>query len=80
VRLASAKPAACIVLQRPQHVCELLAGRDYDWAALRKSALANGKRAPCVPVLATDPLYVLYTSGTTGKPKGVVRDNGGHLV
>ncbi|MGJ4882801.1 MULTISPECIES: propionyl-CoA synthetase [unclassified Bradyrhizobium] len=80
IELADNRPKACIVLQRPEHVCELKPGRDYDWAALRKSALANGKLAPCVPVLATDPLYILYTSGTTGKPKGVVRDNGGHLV
>ncbi|MGJ5205938.1 propionyl-CoA synthetase [Bradyrhizobium sp. HKCCYLR20261] len=80
IDLADNRPKACIILQRPEHVCELKPGRDYDWAALRKSALANGKLAPCVPVLATDPLYVLYTSGTTGKPKGVVRDNGGHLV
>ncbi|MGY3449919.1 propionyl-CoA synthetase [Bradyrhizobium sp. USDA 4353] len=80
IELADYRPKACIILQRPEHVCELKPGRDYDWAALRKSALANGKLAPCVPVLATDPLYILYTSGTTGKPKGVVRDNGGHLV
>ncbi|CCD87807.1 Putative Propionate--CoA ligase (Propionyl-CoA synthetase) [Bradyrhizobium sp. ORS 285] len=80
IELADNRPKACIILQRPEHVCELKPGRDYDWAALRKSALANGKLAPCVPVLATDPLYILYTSGTTGKPKGVVRDNGGHLV
>ena len=80
IELADKRPQACIILQRPEHVCELKPGRDYDWAALRKSALANGKLAPCVPVLATDPLYILYTSGTTGKPKGVVRDNGGHLV
>ncbi|WP_316179457.1 MULTISPECIES: propionyl-CoA synthetase [unclassified Bradyrhizobium] len=80
IELADNRPKACIILQRPEHVCELKPGRDYDWAALRKSALANGKAAPCVPVLATDPLYILYTSGTTGKPKGVVRDNGGHLV
>ncbi|CCE01598.1 propionyl-CoA synthetase [Bradyrhizobium sp. STM 3809] len=80
IELADKRPQACIILQRPEHVCELKPGRDYDWAALRKSALASGKLAPCVPVLATDPLYILYTSGTTGKPKGVVRDNGGHLV
>jgi propionyl-CoA synthetase len=80
IALSAAKPDACIILQRPQHGCDLIAGRDHDWADLRSSALAAGKVAPCVPVLATDPLYILYTSGTTGKPKGVVRDNGGHLV
>ncbi|MGJ4931851.1 propionyl-CoA synthetase [Bradyrhizobium sp. HKCCYLS2038] len=80
IELADKRPQACIILQRPEHACELKPGRDYDWAALRKSALANNKLAPCVPVLATDPLYILYTSGTTGVPKGVVRDNGGHLV
>jgi propionyl-CoA synthetase len=80
IALSSAKPQACIILQRPQHACELVRGRDHDWAMLRQSALSAGKSAACVPVLATDPLYILYTSGTTGKPKGVVRDNGGHLV
>ena len=80
VALAKHKPQACVILQRPQAQAEMAGGRDHDWAALRDKALREKKSAACVPVLATDPLYILYTSGTTGIPKGVVRDNGGHLV
>ncbi|RED36157.1 propionyl-CoA synthetase [Rhodopseudomonas thermotolerans] len=80
IELASVKPEACIILKRPQQDCELKPGRDHDWATLREQAMSAGKKADCVAVDATDPLYILYTSGTTGKPKGVVRDNGGHLV
>ena len=70
IRLSSVKPQGCVILQRPQQACELTAGRDHDWAALRSAALDAGKVAPCTPVLATDPLYILYTSGTTGIPEG----------
>jgi propionyl-CoA synthetase len=80
IELAAHKADACIILQRPQMEAPLTAGHDHDWATLRDQAIAQKKSADCVPVLATDPLYILYTSGTTGIPKGVVRDNGGHLV
>jgi len=76
IDLAEHKPRNTVIFQRPQEVASMQDGRDVDWT----NAVANATPAACVSVEATDPLYILYTSGTTGQPKGVVRDNGGHAV
>nr|WP_306265477.1 propionyl-CoA synthetase [Pararhizobium sp. IMCC3301] len=80
IELSQNKPQTCVILQRDMLTADLTEGRDIDYEQVVATALSAGDGTECVAVEATDPLYILYTSGTTGQPKGVVRDNGGHMV